>query len=212
MNRLLTTLLIALLAITLVTAANPGHTAGSVSPGTFNGGVAGTFTFPGQLNVQGNFIIDNNALFVNATSGNVGIGTTNPTSRLYVEGSITVNATSDVCIEGGVCLSNVGSGSVNGTGTNNTIPLWTGSATLGNSFLTQTASTVSIGADLVIPSSNFIINTDAFFVNAASGRVGIGTNNPQAVLDVRGEIATNNNNVTNVQCITFASGGEICSI
>ena len=209
MNRLLTTILIVLVAVTLVTAANPGHTAGSISPGTFNTG--GAFTFPEQLNVQGNFIIDTNALFVNATSGNVGIGTTNPTSRLFVEGSITVNATSDVCIEGGVCLSEAGSGSIDGTGTNNTIPLWTGSATLGNSFLTQTASTVSIGADLVVPSSNFIINTDAFFVDASLGRVGIGTNNPQAALDVRGEIATNNNNVTGVQCITFASGGEICS-
>ena len=204
MKRTLLLITLTLLALSAVMAANPGHTAAQISPGTF---VAGDFVFQNQLSIGGNFIVNNTNFFINTTSGNVGIGTTNPTSRLYVQGSITVNATSDVCIEGGRCLSNT----VNGTGTTNTIPLWTGSATLSNSFLTQTASNVQVGANLVIPSSNFIINNDAFFVNATSGRVGIGTNNPQATLDVNGSIALNNNNLTNVQCITFASGGEICS-
>jgi hypothetical protein len=46
-------------------------------------------------------------------NGNVGIGTTNPFQALHVNGSIlangTINATTDVCIQGGsnICLSNV---------------------------------------------------------------------------------------------------------
>lgn len=53
-----------------------------------------------------------NTLFVNSTSGNVGIGTASPEETLYVQGDI--NATGDICITGGNCLSNVTGGSAGG--------------------------------------------------------------------------------------------------
>jgi len=37
--------------------------------------------------------------------GNVGIGTTEPSEKLHVVGSIRVDSESDICIEGGTCLS-----------------------------------------------------------------------------------------------------------
>ncbi len=55
------------------------------------------------------------------TSGNVGIGTNSPQRLLHVAGDIlsngTINATGDICIEGGNCLS--------GVLTSETDPLWT---------------------------------------------------------------------------------------
>ena len=192
MKRLATILALTLLAITLTTAANPGHTAASISPGTFNGGAAGTFSFPGEVNIGGNFIVNSNNFFINTTSGNVGIGTTNPTSRLYVEGSITVNSTSDICIEGGICLSEAGTGSgdVGGNGTINTIPLWSGTATLSNSLITQNSNTINISGGLEINDTNFIVDTDKLVVSS-TGRVGIGTTNPQTALEVDGGIRLN---------------------
>jgi hypothetical protein len=180
---LLTILLIPILS----TAANPGHTAAQISPGTFNTG--GAFTFPEQLSIGGNFIVNTDNFFINTTSGNIGIGTNNPTSKLYVEGDITVNSTSDVCIEGGVCLST--RGTIGGSGTTNTIPLWTGASTLGNSQITQTATTITINRTLNIQNGNFLINTDSFFINATNSRVGIRTTNPTAALEIDGGIRLN---------------------
>jgi hypothetical protein len=48
----------------------------------------------------------NNASF----TGKVGIGTTNPGSKLEVNGYITATVGNDICISGGNCLSSVGSG------------------------------------------------------------------------------------------------------
>jgi len=52
--------------ISLVSAADPGHGAGSIGSGTFE---AGNYVFPNNLSVGAS------GLFANAQSGNVGIGT-----------------------------------------------------------------------------------------------------------------------------------------
>ena len=44
-----------------------------------------------------------------------------------------------------------------------------------------------------------------------AGDVGIGVNNSNYKLDVNGSINVNSNNITSVDCITFSSGGKICS-
>jgi len=63
--------------------------------------------------------------------------TTSPLQKLHVNGSIlangTINATTDVCIEGGNCLSSVGIGSLSGSGTAWYIPMWNGTTSLNNS-------------------------------------------------------------------------------
>jgi len=52
----------------------------------------------GSANISGNLIVGTDTLFVNATSGNVGIGTTSPGEKLHV-GSATTNDNVSVLIE-----------------------------------------------------------------------------------------------------------------
>ncbi|MFT4250124.1 MAG: hypothetical protein ACMXYD_02050, partial [Candidatus Woesearchaeota archaeon] len=80
-----TTLITALLLVPLVIAANPGHPASQISPGTFNTG--GDFTFPEGVIIQGDFLINTNTFFINATSGRVGIATVTPEFTLDVNGT-----------------------------------------------------------------------------------------------------------------------------
>src|SRR3989339_610933 len=101
------------------------------------------------------------------TSGYVGIGTTTPQQKLDVVGNINstgfINATTDLCIQGGACLSSV-SASAGG---------WTKTGT--QVALTTATDNVSIGS------------TD-FFVDNSKGYVGIGTTSPTQLLHVNGGI------------------------
>ena len=58
-----------------------------------------------------------------------------------------VNASTDLCIAGGQCLSETGTGSIGGSGTANYLPVFTTSTNLGDSVLYQNGSSVGIGTD-----------------------------------------------------------------
>ncbi|MBI3051805.1 hypothetical protein HYY74_05105 [Candidatus Woesearchaeota archaeon] len=67
-------------------AADPGHAASSIGPGTFE---------PGNISVQGNFSVGGGGtlrLFVDNSSGNVGIGTGGPNATLQIMGASNVLA------------------------------------------------------------------------------------------------------------------------
>ena len=120
---------IAVLALSLI-APNPGHPASQVGPGTF---ASGDFTFPGQLTVDGNFIINTETLFVNTTTQRIGIGTTTPTQTLDVRGSINISntiITSEICL-GGVCETVWPSGSSIWTDNNGNATFTTGNVGIG---------------------------------------------------------------------------------
>ncbi|MBT4375782.1 hypothetical protein HOD29_00185, partial [archaeon] len=137
-------------------------------------------------------------------SGNVGIGTTTPQNELNVvgDGNFTgdiysggfVNATTDVCIEGGTCLGSIDAGSlgaVTGSGTAMRVPLWNGSTSLNNSNLYQGASgNVGIGTDS--PSNALDIRTteDYIFAGQGAGGKGFVLANNAGYADVVGLSAT----------------------
>src|SRR3989339_552585 len=96
-------------------------------------------------------------------SGYVGIGTTTPQQKLDVVGNINstgfINATTDLCIQGGSFLSSVSASAVGWTKTGTQVAL------------TTATDNVSIGS------------TD-FLVHNSKGYVGIGTTSPEGRLEV----------------------------
>jgi hypothetical protein len=157
-----------------------------------------------------------NFAVVNAT-GYVGIGTTSPQTTLHVNGSIlangTINATTDICIEGGNCLSSVSS-AYNDSWINETIYNKTqvddinismknyvdyvnstngaGSASYNDSWINETLipytganQNVNLGAN------NLTVDTNTLFINSANNRVGIGISVPKNLLNIDGGISEN---------------------
>jgi len=111
--------------------------------------------------------------------GNVGIGTTSPTQKLDVVGTVKMTGfrmptgastgyvlTSDA---GGVGTWQVASG-IGGSGTANYIPKFTGATTLGNSAIYQSASNVGIGT--TSPTTTLHVQGDAL-VKSAGGSVAL---------------------------------------
>jgi hypothetical protein len=78
--------------------------------------------------------------------GGVGIGTSTPQAKLDVAGDLRVSgAGSGIIFPDGTRMNTAGgTGSVTGSGATGALPLWTGSAALGNSAITQTGNNVSV--------------------------------------------------------------------
>src|ERR1017187_1975128 len=147
----------------------------------------------------GNFIIqDNNAFMVRLiinSSGNVGIGITNPTDKLTVAGIVS-STTGGFRFPDGTLQTSAAKG--------DTLWMWTpagmhialnippalrnvfidGNATIGG---TLNASTI-LQNGLPINSSQW--TTSGNNISYSNGNVGIGTSNPQATLEIRGNMFT----------------------
>ena len=113
--------------------------------------LADTLALDAALSITGQDVnIDANTLVVDASADSVGIGTTTPASALHVIGNINgsgyVNASTDLCIIGGTCLSSAGAGSVGGSGASPRIAYWTGATDLGS-----TSGFEFDGTDMTIP-------------------------------------------------------------
>jgi hypothetical protein len=107
-----------------------------------------------------------------ASTGNVGIGTTNPAQKLDVNGA--VKAT-QYCI-GTSCITSWATGGVAGSGSAGYLARFTGASTLGNSLLYDSGTNVGIGT--ASPSNKLEVNgnltVDGGQINGLSGGIAIG--------------------------------------
>lgn len=117
--------------------------------------------------------------------GNVGIGTTGPTQKLMVGGSIRVtggyyDSSNSIGSNGQVLAStgtgtawiNVGGGTVNGSGTVNYLSKWTGTTLLGDSQLFDNGTNVGVGT--ATPAAKLDVSGN---VRAAAALISQGGNN-----------------------------------
>jgi hypothetical protein len=164
--------------VPLVNAANPGHSAQAISPGTFaagnysfNGSVGiGTATPANTLNVVGDGNITGNL----SVSGD---GVTSGGLTVYGGGSTaTLSAGKLVLGSNDLVLQNSNAGLHASLRDDNAGGLWLGWDTSGNMIMTGIYQTAR----------NFTFdNTDkVLFLDAGNNRVGIGTATPDAQLDI----------------------------
>lgn len=149
-------------------------------------------------------------------AGNVGIGTTNPGSKLEVNGGLTVyNLDGGSTSESQIFLanpSNSSSGIVitrygnTATGTNFGLSRANGSLIRTNSAATDSAY-FAIGSTGNIPVI-FGANNAEVMRLAANGNVGIGTTNPGTKLEVNGNIATTPNRAKPALILDSISSGD----
>jgi len=118
-----------------------------------------------------------------ANGGNVGIGTSSPSQKLMVSGSIRVtggyyDSSNSVGSNGQVLAStgtgttwiNASGGTVNGSGTVNYLPKWTGTTLLGDSQLFDNGTNVGIGTGT--PNRKLTVSGDGTLLGLQSNTAG----------------------------------------
>ena len=191
------------------------YTTGNVGIGTTTAGY--TLDVGGDINFTGN-LYEDGALFesspwnvetspdaLNYTSGNVGIGSTNPSSTLEVTGNTHVSSNLSV---GGVLKINTITAAAQhslqavtnvGNITSNTVQfsnVTTGLVTTGN---------VEVGKELTV-SGNAEVGTANLFVDTVNSRVGIGTTVPAYSFDVQTTSDASDKTMTRLYSAANATG------
>ena len=150
---------------------------------------------------------NNNTYYNNGNVGNVGIGTSLPTTKLDVRGDISANN----YYGSGFFLNNLNANNINGQ-----VPIekgGTGVSALDYNYFDISNNKLSLKLNSISPWS---VNNNYSYYN--NGSVGIGTSIPTTKLDVRGDISANNyygsgSNLTNLNInnlngqIPIARGG-----
>jgi fibronectin-binding autotransporter adhesin len=117
---------------------------------------------------------DGNVMFRMINGGNVGIGKTNPATRLDVSGT----TTSTLFAGSGASLAGLNASNVN-------------TGTLAVSYGGTGAQSLASGSILVGNGNNAVLQPTSLVWDNANGRLGVGTSQPQGALDVRGAVLLN---------------------
>ncbi len=145
----------------------------------------------------------NDRIFIQNTTGNVGIGTTAPQQKLDISGNARISGNQTI-------VGNLGINSNNSIsrfqlfegGTNSILALFEGEGGLRSIDVTNGVHQLSMGADLIYgyvqtsTPSDFAIRTgggEKVMIKHATGNVGIGTNNPQEKLEITGNAKLSGN-------------------
>ena len=172
------------------------------SAGTWGG--FGTTTSKSDIRIFAGNIV---RMIIKETTGNVGIGTTNPQSTLTVNGDIATIGGSFTRHGNHVTIEAEQDKSILFQTSGN--PSYPGHSGFGNRMIVTSNGNIGIGdmspaAALEITGGAFGSNTDHFMISShdnlngdiikvtSTGDVGIGTINPQAKLHVYGDIKSNN--------------------
>ncbi len=150
--------------------ASPNYVQNTTSPQSANLNVTGNAS-AGSLNVNGAVTVT---------------GTTPPAAAPVGQGRIYFDsATNKVRVsENGAAFVNlVGAGGVSGSGTTNSIPLWSGGTALGNSLISQTGSTVQLPSFLQLAAAGGGGHVEFGNPNAETGMTISGTNRADVRFD-----------------------------
>jgi hypothetical protein len=213
--------------ITIQNTSNTGYSSvdmmddNGTLKGTFGYGNSGTGTFFGTRDYfstyGSDFVLNNNSgnynLYMNGSSGYIGINTGSPSERLHLVGNFYLNGAfmpDGFAGTAGYVLTSAGIGAS---------PAWSNPSSFawtvtGNS--STTASTSAIGSAV---NNNFIGTTDAkdwvIATNnlermriSSSGNIGINTISPAALFDIRGNGVTSGN-ILNVNSVALTSGNGV---
>jgi len=172
-----------LLSLTAVNAATVSHSASEVTPGSFQ---VGSYNFPGILTVG-------TALFVNASSGNVGIGTTTPIAKFEVAKTTTAQIDA---VPSWYTANFARIGSDTGSWSSRIAIVSGGTTSVGSSDIilgsTGDIDYNSIGSGYSGTSANdpnaylsFTVATQERMRIKGNGNVGIGTTSPSGALHVK---------------------------
>ena len=133
---------------------------------------------------------------ISETSGNLGIGTTNPVATLTVSGNVSVTGMIDVGHTAQACATAI-SGSIRYETTSDTIQVCTGSGwkSLSSSTTAGTTTTASSTGAIQFNSGNsFAGDTSNLFWDDTNNRLGIGTSDPSKTLHIMGDVEIGGSN------------------
>jgi hypothetical protein len=161
----------------LGTGDSPQFTGLTVSGLTTDGPV---YTSAGVLNSE---------QYLNVTRGGTGAGSFTSGGILLGSGTGAIQATAQPT-NGQLLIGSTGLTPVLGTltGTSNQITVTNGAGTITLSTPQDIATTSSPTFDSLILTNDLTVDTDTLIVSSTSGRVGVGTTDPQRKLDVNGDI------------------------